>query len=510
VTPQERRELYLERFLADLSRLGLPGEARGILVAVSGGPDSTALARLFAAAAGRARGSARWPPLWLGHVHHAIRGAEADRDLEFCLELARALGFSPLSRRIDVPGLARSRKLSLEAAARAARYQLFSEWTQNHPIDAIALAHTGSDQAETVLLRLFRRAGLRGLSGMAERRPLGRGQPGVYPLVVRPLLEWRREEVLDLLDALGQPYQEDSTNRDPSILRNRVRHRLLPLLRSEFEPAIDRALVEIARMQRSVREDLETLARQALEEAAGGRGEGSLVLEAGLLARLPRTLRRVAVELAAEALRGPAGSDAEAHPSARRLTRLSLWLEEPPGDRRVLELGAGLRAELQAGRLLLSARSGPGTASPPPAHLPVPGAARWGAWEIRAEELFPPAAEPFRPEPPSAGGSEPELREVVDRESLSGPLLVRGRLPGDRLSPLGLPGSKKLKELLRERGVRPRDRGAVPLVADSRGIVWVVGHRIGHPHRLREETRSVLRLTARRLPEGAPPGEETR
>src|SRR6266540_2311244 len=205
----------LERFLEDLAALGVPGSSRGILIAVSGGADSTALCRLLSAAREREGRRGSWPALWVGHVHHGLRGEEADADLAFTRELAESLGLGFLEARADVRALARGRGLSIEAAARSARYAVFAGWARDHDLDDLVLGHTASDQAETVLLRVLRRAGLRGLRGMPRERPLCFHQPGPRPRIVRPLLSWTRAEILDYLTALGQHHREDSSNLDP-------------------------------------------------------------------------------------------------------------------------------------------------------------------------------------------------------------------------------------------------------------------------------------------------------
>ena len=512
-SPQSLLSL-VERFRRDLALLDVPGGARAILVAASGGPDSTALARLFAAVrdvpeGGGASGGSRaqagnpnrpLPPIWLGHVHHGIRGADADGDLEAVQALAASLGFGFLEARVDVPALARERGLSLEAGAREARYDAFEGWADRHGIDIVALGHTADDQAETVLLRILRRSGLRGLGGMPAARPLRRGQPGRFPRIVRPLLAWRRTGILDLLGLLGQGWREDRSNLDLSILRNRIRHRLLPLLRARFDPAADAALLDVARFAAAAARDLEALAREALQAAVISRSPDRIVLRGGALTALKPTVRALAIEIEACEIGGDGGGGPKApatRPSRRRIERVAARFDASSASGPVgkgwwmMDLGAGTLAEQRRGDLILLRQAEP--ESPPgPVALPVPGTARWRSWEIRAE-----AAPPGTAIPPE--GFPPGLAEVVDGAALPGLLEVRSRRRGERFHPLGAAGPKKLKEFLRERGVAPRDRDGIPLVAGPGGILWVVGHRIAHPVRTGPGTSGRILLSARRI-----------
>ena len=158
-----------------------------------------------------------------------------------------------------------------------------------------------------------------------------------------------------------------------------------------------------------------------------------------------------------------------------------------------MDLGGGLRAELRRGTLaIVDSRPVPPAPEVP---LPVPGRARWGGWEISAAPAGGPLPTGDREALLREGG---ELVEVVDAAAVAGPLAVRGRREGDRFHPLGAPGSKKLKEFFRERGVLPAGRDRSPLVADSRGILWVVGHRIAERCRVGPASGEMLRLAAKR------------
>lgn len=217
------------------------------VVAVSGGADSVALLRSLAALS---------KPLIVGHVNHQLRGSESDADEQFVRELARSLGLPFHSTRVNIP-----RDTNLEAAARNLRY----EWLQQVAVESsatwIATGHTADDQAETVLHRLIRGTGIQGLRGIARSQEL---QPGM--LLIRPLLETSREQIIAYLQSLPQDWREDRTNEDRTFTRNRIRHELLPLLRT-FNPAISEVLIHLADQAATIHEERQGPAQELLERA---------------------------------------------------------------------------------------------------------------------------------------------------------------------------------------------------------------------------------------------------
>ena len=222
---------YVER-----QRLLQPGDR--VAVAVSGGADSVALLGVLLELL-RDLGIV----LSMAHFHHGIRGAEADADQAFVKELAQRFDLELHLGSGDVPGHARSHKLSLETAARELRHLWFAQLVRENRVDKIATAHTLDDQAETVLMRILRGAGSRGLAGIFPAQK--------EKHLVRPLLVSSRREVEAYLVSLGQPWREDSSNRDLSHTRNRIRHQLLPELERDFNPSIRQALADLAEVARS-------------------------------------------------------------------------------------------------------------------------------------------------------------------------------------------------------------------------------------------------------------------
>ncbi|MBX9581350.1 MAG: tRNA lysidine(34) synthetase TilS [Gemmataceae bacterium] len=275
-------------------RLGpLPG-----VVAVSGGADSVALLRAFHQPGGR--------PLTVAHFDHGLRGAESDADAAFVAELAARLGlpfrFGRGDLRADEPGL--------EAAARRQRYDWLAGVVAEAGASWVATGHTADDQAETVLHRLLRGTGLHGLRGMEACRR--RVVAGVSFLLLRPLLAVTRADVLDYLASLKQPYREDASNADPRFTRNRIRHELLPLLRT-FNPDVAAALNRLAEQAAEAHDAMAGLARDFLVRAELPRAGDLVILDAVAIVSVPVPVLRTLLRLVWEREGWPTGDMTAGH-----------------------------------------------------------------------------------------------------------------------------------------------------------------------------------------------------
>jgi tRNA(Ile)-lysidine synthase len=263
----------------NLDRLGwaAPGP---IVVAVSGGADSVALLRALAEFA---------PPggLIVAHLNHQLRGPESDADTAFVADLLPDLPH--FVERIDVAAAAK--RANLEATARQVRYDFLAAVARRTGANVIATGHTRDDQAETVLHRLIRGTGLRGLRGIAASRELEHGIR-----LIRPLLTVSRQDVIAYLRSIDQPWREDATNADTAFTRNRIRHELLPLLRS-YNPAIEDALARTAMQANEVFADIEVSSAELLRLAEHPRAESTVILDRKTLATTPGHLLREVLHL---------------------------------------------------------------------------------------------------------------------------------------------------------------------------------------------------------------------
>ncbi len=439
-----------------------------VVAAVSGGSDSVALLFILRDLAD----AGALVLAGLAHLHHHIRREDADADAAFCEALAQRLGIPADIAHEDVPARAERDRQSLEVAARHARLDAFERARGRLGADIVALGHTRRDQAETVLLRLVRGAGPRGLGAMAPRNGTR----------VRPLLDVPRDDLRAFLRARGETWREDATNEDRTIARNHVRHAVMPAL-TRLNPRAEAALVRSARIHAADAAALDGMAAAAAAAIVSFPGQAAHVDVEGLLA-LPEAVSRRVLLNVLETL-GPSRSygweetetvlQACRDGRARDLPGLHM---ERIGRHAVLRIrGSGSPAPF------------PGVQSTP---LPVPGTAHdpAGRWVIEASG-------PLAPVDVSSSADD---RVVLDAAALGPSLTVRTRCRGDRLQPLGLGGArKKLQDLFVDRKVPRDERDLVPLVLDRKGrIAWVAGHVVAEPFRVSPLSASVVVLTLRR------------
>ena len=334
----------LERTRQAIQRQGLVPAGESVLVGVSGGADSVALLVLLQ----RLRQALGIRQLSMAHVHHGWRGAEADADAAFVVDLGQRWEIPVAVERVDAAAVAAAQRLSLEDAARRVRYAALARAAARFNARIVAVAHTRDDQAETVLMRLVRGSGLAGLAGMTPARPLG----GLR--LVRPLLGVWRAEVEAFLRAEGIAVRQDSSNTDRTFLRNRIRHELLPLLERAYNPAVKDAL---ARWADEAQADYAYLAQaadtawEAASEAAPTMGDG-VALQLAWLNRAPLALQRQLVRTAVARVKGDL-----LHIDFRHWTEVNALLTERPVGARV-DLPGGVQVTKHA-RCLVVARTTP-------------------------------------------------------------------------------------------------------------------------------------------------------
>jgi tRNA(Ile)-lysidine synthase len=447
----------VQKHIRELELLA-PGER--VAVAVSGGADSVALLRVLLELR-----QELGIVLSVAHFHHQIRGAEADSDRQFVRELALDFQLEFHLGTADVPAYARSHKLSLESAARELRHRWFAELVHQEAAGKIATAHTLDDQAETVLMRILRGTGVRGLAGIAPEQK--------EKHLVRPLLGITRQEIEGYLSAIHQTWRNDSSNLDLSHTRNRIRHTLLPLLERDFNPAIRQTLADLAEVARA--EDdywhkeldalLPRLVRQGKPTRSGrsatGEAEQTLGLDLASLRALPEAVRSLVLQKTADQL----GITLE-FKHIQQLMRAILQ----PKKHKSPTLPGGLHVEcgLRELRFSLEAQK---------AHenyqylLSIPG-------EVRVPEL----GKTIRALVISDGKqkiSGYNAASLLNRTLLAPELTVRNWQAGDRFFPAHSQSPKKVKELLQPSrlgsGFSSTERRLWPVIESAGQIVWMRG-----------------------------------
>jgi tRNA(Ile)-lysidine synthase len=417
------------------------------------------------------------------HFNHKLRGAEAAADERFVADLAHQHKLECHSASGDVAEYAARKRLSLETAARELRYQYFRRLLMEGNLTRIATAHTLDDQAETVLLRLVRGAGSRGLAGIYPQLSVASSQlseisqPRV-PAIVRPLLSVKRKDLEAYLGELGQVWREDGSNRDLRHARNRVRHEVLPSLERHLNPAAREVLAETAEIARAEEEYWQKEIRQLLTSAwEGGARQGTL--KTAVLADLPLALQRRIVRAAAETL----GLRLQFRHVEEILSLVSK-------ESKSALLPDGWTVWLHRGDLRFRIAAPPLKRPDYEFRLPVPGTIE-----------VPPAGSLFEAVVVSGNASgvyNPE--DLLDRNRLSRELRVRNWRPGDRFWPAHTKGPKKIKELLQQRHLTEPDRKLWPVVVSGSEIIWVRGFPVPCQYRLQNGALEAVLIRETPLP----------
>ncbi len=448
-----------------------------VLAAVSGGADSLYLLHAL---------HQMGQPAAAAHLDHALRPDSPD-DAAAVRAQARRLGIEFVEQRVDVAALAQAEKLSIEEAARVARYAFLFETAARLGAGAVATGHTANDQAETVLMHLLRGAGPSGLRGMRPRslpNPWSAGIP-----LVRPLLStWRTDIDAFLLENDLQP-QQDSTNRDRRFYRNRLRLETLPYL-EELAPGAAQRLVQMAELLGAEDDLLNQLTDAAWTTCEPLSGPDWVTLDAGRLLEQPAALQRRVLRRAIAALR-PGLRDIDA--AAIEAGRAFLFTPTRSGRR---DLISNLHLRMEGPRLVISGRpigqDTPTNGWPQisaAAPLSVPGEMHLpGGWRITAQRL-PAAAEHMR----LASANPNPWRAYLDASALNGPLVVQPHQPGDRFAPLGLGGhTQKLSDTLINHKIPRAARSAWPVLFAGQQVVWVMGVALSEFVRLGPESLEVI------------------
>jgi tRNA(Ile)-lysidine synthase len=440
-----------------LDRIGVRRDAF-ILLALSGGADSVAL--FHALIALRERFGYR---LAAAHFNHHLRGDESYRDQAFVCDLcARAQIELVVGHAEDLGGC------NLEERARELRYRFLHSAADRIGASHIALAHHADDQAETVLIRLLRGTGVAGLGAMAEAS--GR--------LIRPMLSLGRGEIIDYLSAIGARFVTDSTNRSPAILRNRLRAELIPMLERDYAPQFGRRLGELADEMRSLDDFVSAAAEAELDRSPGA----ALSIDIARFATLHPALAAAVIRALVRRQTGTLRRLTRAHVEAMR----RLCLDGPPNG--TINLPSGWRAERQYGRLQLR-----NSAPPRPAEflIPIESDSTTIAPGLVFEGSVIGVSEAAMPATP--------FEALFDTGQVRCGLAARSFVPGDRIHPLGMAGTRKVKDVFIDHKVPRSRRAALPIVVAGDEVVWIPGLIRGAAALVTDRTTTVVRLVARPL-----------
>lgn len=447
----------LDKVYALLARTGMLHAQDRVLVAVSGGPDSVCLLHVLLELGF---------PVEVAHFDHQTREGESTSDARFVQRICELLSVPfHIEARPVMQEAARTR-MSFEQYARELRYEFFVRVARQHGCVAIATGHQADDQAETMLMRVIRGTTPRGLAGI----PPIRMHEGVR--IVRPLLDCTREEIMHFMHERAFVYRIDASNEDQRFYRNKIRHHLLPLLESEYNPKVEDALERLADAQQCENALLDSLTDKLIEDCLDE--DGDIVRDTFRDAH-EALQRRMVYEFAL-------GCGARCQ-FEQVIDAVRLIVRGKTGEK--LDLGHGV--VLRNARNVTEVHSdNPDTDDAYPIACPGETVAFGRRFVVRILDEVP-------------GGDLRKYcsahRQVLDARILEQPLLVRTRRPGDRISPFGMRGSKKLKEYFIELGLTVRKKNTTPLIFSGDTIAWVVGHAIGEVAAIRADTKRCIEIS---------------
>jgi len=443
------------------------------LAGVSGGADSMALLHSLHELA---------PTLDLrltvAHLDHGVRD-EAKEDAAFVRQAAADLGLPFVEDEVDVPALAGQAGISLEMAARQARYEFFARAAKGAECDAVATAHTANDQAETALLKLARGAGRGGLAGISYRTRLC----GVR--VIRPFLDLNRQDIETYLSKRGIEWREDSSNKDMTFLRNRVRHEILPMLSDRLNPGITETLSRSANIWREEDKWMNSLAMASLARCE----DGGALLVAPLLALCVAERRRI-LRLWLSRCGEPVGET-----TFDTIARIERAINSVKGTHIVpLPGGRSLRREYD--RLLVEPDSAWERGDMIAVPLAIPG--RTVIWELGIE-VNATIARGIVKDSPGVPGRLPARASLRHDPGGNRRICVRNRRSGDIMGPLGMSGTRKLQDIFTDTKVPVRERDKAPIFECRDEIIWIPGYRVARGWDVPDETARALHLQVDRL-----------
>jgi len=440
----------------------LPDEK--IILAVSGGPDSTALLYLMYDLRDELKCS-----LHIAHLNHNLRGEESDADAEFVKEQAQKLGLPITVESLDVKSMIS--KESLESGARRIRYEFYEKVMSETHANKVVLGHTADDQAETVIMRFLRGSGAKGLSGIPPIRD---------DIYIRPLIETSRAEVEEYLQSLNIIPRWDSSNLSTEYERNKIRHELIPLLESNYSPNIKHILQQTADILREENDFLTEQIRQAMGECIHHQDSRSIDISIPDLKKHHIALQRRILRLVIESLLGDLNRYNFNH-----LVALMDLIDNNTG--KTISLPRGIIAERIYDKIIISLESFQQPSEPFDYIIDVPDEIEIPDLRLLVRTVLSKSND--------MAYSKDKFQKTFDYDKIKGNLHLRSRRNGDRFQPLGVSGTKKLKDFFIDEKVPRSQRDNVPILTDGNNILWIVGYQIDDRFKVTTQTKTELNVT---------------
>ncbi len=450
-----------------------PGDT--VLVCVSGGADSVALLHLLLQLHSRLDFT-----VGVAHVNHSLRGSESDRDSDFVKAVALKLDLPFHVQKQDVKAFQNRHQLSLEDAARQVRYSFFHHTAETQGYTKIATAHTANDNAELVLMNLFRGSGTSGLGGI----PIKRGR------IIRPLLNTHRESIIDYLNSSSLDYVSDSSNQSREFLRNRVRLDLLPHIQGDYNENIIECLNRTSRIIKDEEEWIDNLIIPLFKECIEKQQGNSIALSIEKLKKISRAPKRRVIRKAIESIKG----------DLKKITLFHTDLTADMADNRKPVLSADLPGQIQVKKrhnTLVFTRHNENLRNLSEEDI---------SFIYTVDELKHHVTTVLLPAismkmvfsllniDEATGYANADKTAWIDYNYIKFPLTIRNLESKDKFIPFGMSGSQTLKKFFSGVGVSGEDKKKCPLLISNNDIVWIGGHRIHNNYRVGPEPKNGLKV----------------
>lgn len=460
-------DMFVEKVKAVINKYHMLQEGDSIVVGVSGGPDSLCLLHVL-----RSLSEEYGLRLFAVHLNHCFRGKEADEDAEYVARICEDWGITCVIETFDIPAYASETGLSAEEAGRMIRYRIFEETAKKVGAARIAVAQNMNDQVETVLMRLLRGSGPEGLKGIEP----------VRDNIIRPLIEIGRAEIEEYCAANKLSPRIDKTNLQPIYIRNKIRLELLPYLQKNFNPNIFSTILRLSDIAKEENQFLEEQTRIFFGQLAQ-QEEDRIRLETGGLKAVHPAIRRRIVRLGIEKLAGSlTGFEYKNFENVLEL------LEKATGA--AVMLPKGLKAYISYDFLIISKI------------VEKQDKKCYYKLKYHDNNNIPGSDVSITVDTAEAGRLEGLPRDkytiFIDGEKLREELVYRNRREGDRFSPIGMKGSKKLKDYFIDEKIPKEERDEIELLADGKEIIWVIGKRLSEKYKITGSTKNIIIIKYRR------------
>lgn len=452
-----------------------------IIIAVSGGPDSVALLKILHSINLSKDLRLR---LFVAHLNHQLRGMSSEEDAQFVQNLAKNLSLPVILRSRNIKEIADQTKGSIEEIARRERYKFFMELSLEYNASLVAVGHNANDNVETMLHRIIRGTGILGLGGIPVKRPLTKNSE---VQLIRPLLFTWRQEIIEYLEEEGLNYRTDISNYETIYLRNKIRLELIPLLENQYNPNIKNTLIQLSQILNTNNEYVSLEAKKILKESTIDSNENLYIVNTRFLSKQPKILQYLVSQEILNTMQIPLKEITFDH-YAKIVGEISRT-----GKGRHLQLPGNLHLWHEHGILYFKKE---------PLHKPciplsseiiiqIPGITSLYPLGQLISEVFDAQDIPLE----AYKKTKTKDEEIFDLESIMMPVAVRFRKNGDTISPLGIQGHKKIKDLFIDKKIPLEERNTIPIIVMNNQPVWVIGVCIDNRVKVTPQTKKILKLT---------------